>query len=104
MAHAVCPPVRLLCRRPTDGDQMRAVGFYSLFETLDSIRADRQQVQGCFTGQNWTDDFSINGYDYFLTLIEQIYLKSIYRYKEQPKEESSILVTDDLVCYSGGEA
>lgn len=77
MAHAVCPPVRLLCRRPTDGDQMRAVGFYSLRETLDTIRADKQQVQSCFSGQYWADDFRINGYDYFLTLIEQVYLIKI---------------------------
>lgn len=61
MAHAVCPTVRLLRRQPTDGDQMRVVGFYSLQETLDSIRANRQQVQASFYGQNWADSLSIKG-------------------------------------------
>lgn len=46
-----------------------AAGFYSLWETLDSIGTDRQQVQACFSGQNWANNFSINGYDSFFSFL-----------------------------------
>lgn len=38
----------LVCRPPTDGDQMKWVGFYGLQETLGAIRPHRQPVQMCF--------------------------------------------------------
>lgn len=38
-------PVWLVCKLPTDGAQMKLPGFYSLKETLDSIRLQRQHTQ-----------------------------------------------------------
>lgn len=45
MAFAICPHVWLERRLPADGTQMRLVDFYSLQETLDSIRPQRQQTK-----------------------------------------------------------
>lgn len=79
--HAICPPVRLLCRPPTDGDQMKPVDFYSLQETLDSIRPHRQQIQTFIGPKNRGFDFSsVSGNYLMLSLLKKVLISFFFSF------------------------
>lgn len=106
--HAICPPVRLLCRPPTDGDQMKLVDFYSLQETLDSIRPHRQQIQTFIGPKNgpvwlfWCQWKQLNGVLLKIVVIRFLLVLVVFctrRWNFHLSKNDKVHISDGFYCW-----